>query len=249
MPRQARIKRKSGIYHIMLRGINQQQIFEDTEDQLKFLSILQEYKEISGFQIFAYCFMSNHIHILLKEEQEELQQIMKRIAGKYVYWYNGKYKRVGHLFQDRFKSEPVQDEKYLLMVLRYIHQNPVKSNLVKHVAEYDFSSYQEYINDAFIVDTDFVMNIISLEDFICFHQQLNEDYCMEMTEKPFRVTDEEAKMIIKKLSRCDTISEFQNIDIQKRNELLQQFKARGLSVRQINRLTGISKGVIERMVK
>lgn len=81
------------------------------------------------------------------------------------------------------------------------------------------------------------------------HQQLNEGNCLKMTEKPFRVTDEEAKMIIKKLSRCDTTSEFQNIDIQKRNELLQQFKARGLSIRQINRLTGISKGIIERMVK
>ena len=124
MPRQPREKSESGIYHIMLRGINQQVIFEDYEDYSKFIETIETYKAVSGYKVFAYCLMSNHIHILLKVEKEDLDLIMKRIAGSYVYWYNWKYYRKGHLFQDRFKSEPVEDDEHFLTVLRYIHQNP-----------------------------------------------------------------------------------------------------------------------------
>ena len=88
MPRQARRKSESGIYHIMLRGINQQQIFEDVEDYEKFLHILKEYKAISGYKLYAYCLMGNHVHLLLQEVAEPVEQIMKRIATRFVYWYN-----------------------------------------------------------------------------------------------------------------------------------------------------------------
>lgn len=91
MPRQARVKSETGIYHIMLRGINQQLIFEDEEDHIKFLQIVGDYKAVSGYKILAYCLMGNHIHILIKEEKEQIEQIFKRIGGKFVYWYNGKY--------------------------------------------------------------------------------------------------------------------------------------------------------------
>jgi len=109
----------------MLRGINRQQIFEDAEDCYKFLTILREYKGICEYSVYAYCLMGNHIHLLLKEGTESLEQVFKRVCGKFVYWYNSKYQRVGHLFQDRFKSEPVDSQEYLQTVLRYIHQNDV----------------------------------------------------------------------------------------------------------------------------
>jgi REP element-mobilizing transposase RayT len=106
----------------MLRGVNGQQIFEEREDFEKFLQVLKDCKAISEFKVFAYCLMGNHIHILLQETNESVELIMKRIANRFVYWYNIKYKRSGHLFQDRFKSEPVDNDAYLLTVLRYIHQ-------------------------------------------------------------------------------------------------------------------------------
>jgi hypothetical protein len=93
MPRQARQKSESGIYHIMLRGIHRQNIFEDAEDREKFLQTLKRYEKISEYRIFAYCLMSNHIHLLLKPGKEGLDIALKRIAGGYVYWYNWKYKR------------------------------------------------------------------------------------------------------------------------------------------------------------
>src|SRR5665811_2065044 len=110
MPREARELSKSGIYHILMRGINRQNIFEDEEDCEKFTQTLYRYKEISKYEIYAYCLMGNHMNLLIKNGQESLEQVMRRICGSYVYWYNKKYDRIGNLFQDRFKSKPVEDD-------------------------------------------------------------------------------------------------------------------------------------------
>ena len=156
MPRQARKKSNSGIYHIILRGINRQQIFEDSEDYNKFLRVLEECKAISEFDIFAYCLMSNHIHLLLQENKEPIELVMKRIATRFVYWYNIKYQRLGHLFQDRFKSEPVENDEYFLTVVRYIHQNPVKAGICKKPQDYNYSSYNECFRKEALVYCDFL---------------------------------------------------------------------------------------------
>ena len=102
---------------------------------------VKQCKEKYDFDIYAYCLMSNHIHLLIKEEKEPIEQIMKRIATRFVYWYNVKYQRVGHLFQDRFKSEPVENDAYFMTVIRYIHQNPLKAGLCKDISAYKYSSY------------------------------------------------------------------------------------------------------------
>ena len=164
MPRQARQKSKTGIYHVMLRGINQQVIFEDDEDYEKFIETLKTYKAISGYKLYAYCLMTNHIHILIKVEQEDIDLVMKRIAGSFVYWYNLKYRRKGHLFQERFKSEAVEDNNYFLTVIRYIHQNPVKAKLCNKTDEYTYSSYNDFIKESKEpVDFEFIFSIINKE--------------------------------------------------------------------------------------
>ncbi|MCJ7806540.1 MAG: transposase, partial [Clostridia bacterium] len=119
MPRRAREKSSTGVYHVMLRGINRQNIFKDREDRQQFITTLVKYKKVSGYEIYGYCLMTNHMHLLIKEGGESIDRILKRIGASYVYWYNKKYARCGHLFQDRFKSEPVEDDQYLLVVLRY----------------------------------------------------------------------------------------------------------------------------------
>lgn len=96
MPRCAREKSESGIYHIIMRGINRQSIFEDEEDYFQYLNTIQRYKEKCGYQIYAYCLMGNHVHLLLKIGQEPLEQVMRRLCGSYVYWYNNKYQRIGN---------------------------------------------------------------------------------------------------------------------------------------------------------
>ena len=250
MPRQARKKSSSGIYHVMLRGINKQQIFEDDEDCEKFLWTLKETKAVSEYKLFAYCLMCNHIHLLIKEEKEPLEQIFKRIGGKFVYWYNIKYQRVGHLFQDRFKSEPVEDDAYLFTVLRYIHQNPIKAKLCENVEDYRFSSYKEYTDRNWIVDTDFILDIMPLDEFAAFNHEGNTDKCLEIEVKEaVRLTDEQARDIIKMSSGCSNATEFQALPKAEQEKNIEEFKNRGLSIRQMVRLTGVSKGLVEKWLK
>ena len=90
MPRVPRSRSKSGIYHIIMRGINRQSIFEDEEDCVRFIETLQKYKEICEYKLYAYCLMGNHLHLLLMEGKEPLEQVMRRICGSYVFWYNRK---------------------------------------------------------------------------------------------------------------------------------------------------------------
>lgn len=230
----------------MLRGINGQVIFEDEQDKEKFLECLNHYKAISEYKLFAYCLMSNHIHLLLKVEKEDLDLIVKRIGSSYVYWYNWKYKRRGHLFQDRFKSEPVEDDSYFLTVIRYIHQNPIKGGICKNLDGYKYSSYNEYVRESKIVDTEFCLGIVSKEQFVEFNNQNNNDKCLDIEEIDFRLTDEEARVIIQKVSKCKNSSEFQNLSLDKRNKYLKVLREKGLSIRQISRLTGVSFNIVRK---
>lgn len=151
------------------------------------------------------------------------------------------------MFQDRFKSEPVEDDSYFLMVLRYIHQNPVKAGICKRVEDYKYSSYKEYITKTWLVNTDFVFDMISKKEFVRYNNEVNFDKCLEIEETTkIRVTDEQAKRIIKKISNCENSTEFQALDPRLRDEYIAILKQNGLSIRQISRLTGISFGVVRK---
>nr|WP_094605905.1 transposase [Sporomusa silvacetica]OZC16757.1 transposase IS200 like protein [Sporomusa silvacetica DSM 10669] len=249
MPRTARKKSNSGIYHIMLRGINRQIIFEDDEDRVKFIDTLKHYKLKCGFNIFAYCLMDNHVHLIIKVNNESLESIMKRIGVSYVYWYNWKYKRSGHLFQDRYKSEVIEDDSYLLSVVRYIHQNPIKANITPIIGEYPWSSYGEYIGHPRIVDTTFVLEIFSQdiekakEIFVDFMDEQGANF-FEIKNKP-RLTDEEAKQIVKQVLGNIETSDLQTMEKTKRDGYLRQLKAsKGVSIRQIARLSGLTFNIV-----
>lgn len=250
MPRKARKKSESGIYHIMMRGINRQCIFEDEEDYEKFMETIQKYKEKCGYQTYAYCLMGNHVHLLLKIECEPLEQVMRRICGSYVYWYNWKYQRIGNLFQDRFKSEAVEDDAYLLIVQRYIHQNPLKAGVTKKIDQYNWSSFNEYINKAKLIDVDYLLKMFhdnrekAIQSFVEYNNEVNDYICLDMEEK-HQITDEEARKIIKKVCKMQHTGDLQNLEIATRNSYLKELKEQhSLSIRQLERLTGINRGII-----
>ena len=137
----------------MLRGINKSTIFHDQIDYMKMAKILATVSSptekdgetiAQGCAIYAYCLMPNHIHLLMSEVGETLNKTMKRLGVAYVSYYNKRYERVGHLFQDRFKSEPVGDSTYFANVLRYIHFNPVEARMTKLPGHYKWSSWHEF---------------------------------------------------------------------------------------------------------
>ncbi|AOT69959.1 transposase [Geosporobacter ferrireducens] len=252
MPRSARKKSKSGIYHIMLRGINQQSVFEAEEDYEKFINILNTYKKEIDYKIYAYCLMGNHIHLLIKEGKEELSNTMKRIGVSYVYWYNWQYGRKGHLFQDRYKSEPVEDDAYFFTVLRYIHQNPIKAGLVSDLGAYQWSSYREYIGKEKIINTDFALNMLDedrdkvIQRFIAFNMEVNKDQCLEITEKGKSISDKEIKRLVMDKYNIELVT-LQNQPQKSQIEVLKYLKELdGSSLRQLSRLTGFTVNKIYR---
>ena len=146
MPRRAREKTETKTYHIMVRGVNKQLIFLDSDDRYRFIDILKRYKKACNFELYAYCLMGNHVHIVLKENDIPLETIFKKINTSYVVYFNKKHQRSGHLFQDRFKSEPINSDAQLLQTVRYVHRNPVKAGLCAAPSDYFFSSYMDYVS-------------------------------------------------------------------------------------------------------
>ena len=246
MPRTPRVKSSTCIYHAMLRGINQQQLFEDDDDNGYFLGVLDICKEISRYELYAYCLMGNHAHLLLKTVDEDLEHVFKRIGTRYAYWHNVKDKRSGHLFQDRFRSEPVETDKYLLAVLRYIHRNPIKAKICAAPDDYKWSSYGENTGSPKITDTGFVIDMIGIDEFVKFNNAEGNDNCLECDDNIFRLTDAEVKEIMRVSTHCDTVEGFQRLAPAHKTASIVLLKDKGASIRQISRLTGISKGIVER---
>ena len=131
MPRVQRVKGEFSTYHVVQRGNEKKKIFRDDEDKAKFLETLAKAREKYNFLLYAYCLMDNHIHLLVNDNGNDISKLMKSINVSYVSYFNRAYQRCGHLFQDRFKSELVKDDRYLLEVSRYIHNNPVKAKMVE----------------------------------------------------------------------------------------------------------------------
>ena len=248
MPRSARQESNSGIYHVILRGINRQRIFEDEEDYACFLDILNDCRTVSGFELYAYCLMSNHIHLLLRAGKESPGMIFRRIGAKFVYWYNTKYDRTGHLFQDRFRSEVVENDEYFLTVMRYIHQNPVKAGICSEPQEYPYSSFARYFDDV-LIESSFIEEMIGRDEFDRYNREKNDDACLEVSEqiRP-RTTDEQARVLMKRISGCGNAAEFQQIPKARQEKSLQEMLKAGVSIRQACRLTGLSFGFVRRFI-
>lgn len=250
MPRQERQTCESGIYHVMLRGINHQQIFFDTGDGRLFLCALRECLEISDFLVHAWCLMGNHIHLLLQQGDTPLSDIMKSIEIRFVARYNKKHERSGHLFQDRFLSEPITDDRYFLAVLRYILQNPVKAGLVQAPEAYRWSSYKACFGapDG-ITSTGLLRQFI--DDDNALREFLNEDNGDEFLEMvPKESQDDQSILeLLLKTAKCSDVFAFNRLSREVRKGALCEALSGGASIRQLARLTGLSKSAIGRMIK
>lgn len=198
--------------------------------------------------------MSNHIHLLIREREDTIGMAIKRIASSYVYYYNHKYSRDGHLFRERFKSEPVNDMAYFVTLLRYIHQNPIKAGIVTNVNDYEFSSWQEYCDKDGVLfplcDTLTVLNRIPYNELNALvNEPLSDDVtCLDIEEaSKGRPSDDQVMMFIKEKTGATNISAFQQLPDEIRRSVLVELKGRRASLRQLERLTGIGKSMIYRM--
>ena len=249
------------IYHVVARGVGRQIIFECDEDRLGFLKAINRCFNEGGCTVYAWCLMSNHVHLLVKAPIEVLSAALARALSIYAIGFNSKYERVGHLFQDRFSSEPVNDDAYLLTVIRYIHQNPVKAGLSK-IDGYPWSSYNEYIGwnshaksisaPGFtgLCEISFPLAIFGgIDAFKRFHAAGSNDSCLDVRSgrsatKP--MPDELAIRMAREALGPVRLQDVKALEPYERNCALLKLRHAGLTVRQIERLTGIGRGIIQR---
>ena len=145
MPMQRRIIYDGAVCHIVQRGNNKQKIFRTEWDYRKFLSLIMEYKNRIAFELYNYCLMPNHLHLLLKIfKKEDLSKLMQGLLQSFRFHYKRKYKYVGYLYQGRYKSKLIQKDSYLLDCARYIERNPLRAGIVKDLSQYKWSSYLFY---------------------------------------------------------------------------------------------------------
>ena len=146
MPRGARIILNNVCYHIINRGNQKQEIFLGGSDFEKYLQLLKHFKKKYSFKIFGYCLMPNHIHLILEPKKpDDLARFMQSLTQTYTAWFNNKYKKVGHLWQGRFKSMVIQKDNYFIECVYYVEVNPVRAGLVSSPTDYSWSSYKDRV--------------------------------------------------------------------------------------------------------
>jgi len=145
MARRARAEVAGGLYHVITRGNNRRQMFDAPEDYEKFLSLLAVQKARLPFFLYAYCLMTNHVHLLIERQADAIGRIMHRVLTGYSQYYNRRYRRLGHLLQGRHKSILCQSDRYLSELVRYIHLNPVRAGMVEKPEQYKYSGHRAYL--------------------------------------------------------------------------------------------------------
>jgi REP element-mobilizing transposase RayT len=163
MPRTARIKTETGIYHIMMRSVSDFRLFRNDSDKNKFLQLLRKYKETFLFKIYSYCIMDTHVHLLVNSNGADVSKFMHNINQCYAQYYNNKYNRTGHVFGDRFKSTVATNDLSILCMSAYIHNNPKDMKGYRSCVEnYKYSSFNIYLGkceDKYrLIDKSFILN-------------------------------------------------------------------------------------------
>ncbi len=244
MPRCARVKSESGFYHVIAKGSGGQNLFEGAYDYRAFLELLAKACEKGGVHVIAYCLMSNHVHLLLEDAEGRLGEVMKSVLTGYAQRFNKLGDRVGHVFQQRFKSQPIEDEGYLLRAIRYIHNNPAKAGICA-ARDYPWSSYHEYVGVPVLVDTTLALELCGgIEGFVAFSASEDEEG-YRFYERT-RLSDAEARQLASGILGEIALTDLKALERGRRNALLFELKDAGLSISQIQRLTGIGRGVIAR---
>ena len=261
MPRIPRKFSKTGIYHIMLRGNERKDIFIDEEDKEKFIKIVFKKKTDKAFKLFAYCIMGNHLHLIIKEQKEPISRIIKRITTSYAYYFNNQYKRVRHLFQDRFKSETIEDEPYLLSAIRYIHNNPEKAKITKK-EKYRWSSYSNYIDilnhHSEIPEIKEILEMFSsdiekaLKEFKNFSNKDEKENFLEMKETiKSEINEENANEYLNGYLKSKSLKKEdlkKRGHMKQREDLVLQLKKRSnLSDRKIAILIGVNRETVRKL--
>lgn len=242
--RSARQQSEAGLYHVMARGVGRCIIFEDDPDRQAFLRVLEQQARQCAVTIHAWCLMDNHYHLLVGSTMSDLSVFMRRLNSSYAQHFNERHHRVGHLFQGRFRSEPIDADEYFLAVLRYIHRNPVEAGLTP-TCSYPWSSFDGYVDSPRIVDNQLAVSMLGTAGFAEFHDCADpEPRCIDIGRSCARISSDEMVRLAREVLGDIRPEEVAGLDRKRRDEAIRTLKNARFSVRQIERLTGVSKSVV-----
>ena len=249
MPRRARQLAESRIYHVMMRGVNRDAIFLEDEDFARFLDALAKARDASGCTVLAYCLMGNHVHIVLQTADEPIGAVVKRVGVRYAGWFNRKYGRVGHLFQDRFTSRPVEDDGYFVSLLRYVWNNPVEAGLVELPEAYPWSSRHFLGRESLLVDEGQLRKLLAGDPLSTVAP--GPPFAPRRPDsKPGRrplYTDEEASELMRRACGAGSPGEYRKLDEATRRRAIRELRTRSVAFAQIAKLTGLSTTSAKRL--
>ncbi len=256
MPRKPRIMSPTGIYHIILRSVNQHIIFEEDSDYQKFLYILSDSKRKYDIDIYAYCLMDNHIHILMNSPPEKLSGFFQSLGTRFARWYNNKYQRSGHLFQERFHSTTIENNRAFLSALIYIHNNPVKANVCLFASEYRWSSFNAYYGQKnSVINVSFACGIAGTRDsllrILARESDRSDDelFAGDHRQSNHYYTDEKALEVFRSITGLTSTSAVANINKVRRNEFIRTLRKERLTIKQVARLMDVSETTVKRLCK
>ena len=145
MARHPRLLAPGVLYHVIVRGNHRQKTFLNPSDYQAYLERLGRYRKRLGVTVYAYCLMPNHVHLLVESGSQPLSRFMQGLQQSYTQYFNRKHRKVGHLFQGRYKAIVCDKDEYLLSLVRYIHLNPIRANMVRKVDQYPYSGHRNYV--------------------------------------------------------------------------------------------------------
>ena len=255
MPRNHRSFSRSKVYHIIIKGLDDADIFYDNEDRVIFLEKIKYSKYKFKYQVYAYCLMTNHVHMVIKVDNDNLSKAIQSLNIRYSRYFNKKYDRKGNFIQNRFFSKNIENQKYFLDVCRYIHRNPEKAGIEK-AYNYRWSSYHEYLEKEDIINKKILMYYLenNIENNIKYtneDEKIAEKKNLADFEMITSIKDDELIDIIKKEFKLNSPDEIVKYFKNKDNQInLRELKdIGGISQRQISRVTRVNREVIRRVLR
>ena len=248
MPRTPRKESPTKFYHVTARGAGRRAIFEDSEDHERLRETMRQIFSEESVEIHAWCHMRNHMHLLLRCDLRNLSHAMQRLETSYSHYFNGKCGHVGPVFQGRYGCEPIHSEEHFLMTLCYIHQNPLRAGESDGYS-YPWSSYEEYLGNARkpLCDPSLVLEMLGgIDGFARFHDSELGLSQVALAPTHHRIADSEAERIARSLYGPTYKSAIALLPKKERDRAIRRLKVSGLSVRQIERLTGIGRNIVSR---
>ncbi|MDR1634320.1 MAG: transposase [Bifidobacteriaceae bacterium] len=243
----------------MVRGVNREPVFRDDADRRRFLDSLRRAKGQTGVKVLAYALMGNHVHLLVECPADTLSALVHRAGGRYAQWFNHRYQRIGHLFQNRFKSLPVTDTDYLATAVTYIHLNPVRANLSADATSYPWSSRQAWFrpSDATdLVDVDRLGELVDLGALklqevaaLATHRAnwgVRDPFESRPAGRPASFSQAEAAAAFAAVSGVSDRQAFAGLPLEAQRDAVVELRSAGVSERTVARLTGWSRYFVRR---